>query len=237
MPHVGPLPIDAVIAQVRVPSETVGCRESIEQEQVNREKHGKWNQFRDKIGKRYVDCKFDTFAISTDSHRRVSESLQAFATAFTDKLAAGIGIVFLGPRGTGKDHLAVATVRECIRNANVSADWIDGQMLFSEFRDRISNEETEGRRIRELIAPQILVISDPVPQDGKLTDYQQGILWQIVDGRYRRMQSTWITANASSEADLCAKMGAQLVDRIVGGAMIVMTSNWKSHRTPGEIVK
>lgn len=204
----------------------------------NRKRAEAWDPFRRVVGRRYEECRLTNFDCTGSEPRALAvQKLDEFARNFESNIKRGAGIVLLGPRGTGKDHLAVATVRECVRHAFATAAWVDGQSLFSEFRDRISNDESEGRRIRELISPQILVISDPVPQDAKLTEYQQGILWQVIDGRYRQLRSTWITANAMSEAELCSKMGAQLVDRIVGDAMVIMTTGWKSYRTPAAIVK
>jgi DNA replication protein DnaC len=211
-------------------------REEDAQREQARERCQKWDAFKGKIGKRYADCRFENFESDPARDSAVS-TLRAFAGSFKSHLDQGSGVLLLGPRGTGKDHLAVAAVHEAIKASNVHADWVDGQSLFSEMRDRISNEETEGRRIRELVSPAILLISDPVPQDGKLSDYQQSILWQIIDGRYRQMRSTWVTANATSESELSSKMGAQIVDRIVGGATVILTTGWKSFRAPRQIVK
>lgn len=207
-------------------------RESREEEN---KRAAAWADFRRNIGRRYHDCTFDTFDVTTPEQSKVVVSLQEWCSAAN--VESGFGLVFLGPRGVGKDHLAVSCVRACQLRAVLSAQWVDGQQLFAEFRDRITNDETEDAGTRPYIAPDILVISDPAPQDGKLTDFQQGILWRIIDNRYRRLKSTWITANADSEAELCSRLGAALVDRIAADATVISMMGWKSHRRPALVVK
>lgn len=235
MANVQPLPIDVLIANMKIQNSDGTIRKPTDEEMESRRKSETWSRFAQKIGKRYEACSFENFNAGDAKQSSVVVALREFGVSFQKD--SGKGVIFIGPRGTGKDHLAIATIRQCLKTLTTTIDWVDGQSLFSEFRDRIGNDESEGHRIRQLIAPSILLVSDPAPQDGKLSDYQQGILWQIIDARYRRMQTTMITANATSEADLCSKMGAQLVDRLVSDALVVSTAGWKSHRKPTEIVK
>lgn len=198
-------------------------------------RYGEWKSFTNQIGRRYAECRLATFDASDPQRAMAKSKLAAWCETIKERVESGQGVVLHGPRGTGKDHLAVAAMHIACKEHGLTLGWCDGQTLFADARDRIDRKMSEHDHIQEISRPSILLISDPVPQDGKLTDFQQSTLWRIIDLRYRRLQSTWMTANAINEADLTARMGAQLVDRLTDGALFISTAGWKSYRKPAQL--
>ncbi|MBX3438018.1 MAG: ATP-binding protein [Planctomycetaceae bacterium] len=138
--------------------------------------------------------------------------------------------MLFGTVGTGKDHLLIATLRSAIRSG-LTVEWRDGNRLFGDLRDVINSERNESQVLRDFVRPDILALSDPVPLQGEITEYQAGWLWRILDTRYRNRKSTFVTINIAGRAELVSRLGAGIADRLIDGALAVHC-NWPSHRQP-----
>lgn len=197
-----------------------------------------WAELARKVGRRYDSATFEGFERKTAEQTAVVDSLQQYAADFPDRLKAGQGVVLYGPRGTGKDHLAVATLRRCVLDHGATARWFDGQTFYGVMRDRIGEDASESEVIRLLCDYDVLLISDPLPQaqDSKLTDFQQSAIWRIVDRRYRDMKPTWVTLNVSGKEELEKRIGAQIADRLLDSSLC-LKCNWPTYRKPAVVVK
>lgn len=199
------------------------------QRQLKQSRMNTWERLIGYIGKRYAESRLANFQADTEAQKSVVAQLNKFCDEIEDRTQAGQGIVLSGPRGTGKDHLAVACLRAAVLFHGIRADWIDGQCLYREFRDNIDSENKEIQLIRQYTAPTILLISDPVPATESLTAFQQSTLWSIIDQRYRNMNPTWVTMNVGSSEEAEKRLGAQIVDRLREGAL-ALVCNWPSYR-------
>lgn len=101
-------------------------------------------------------------------------------------------VLFLGPPGVGKTHLAVALTLEAI-GAGFSAQFITVQDLVSDL-GRAARENRLERRLRAFITPKILVVDEigylPLDEVGAT------LFFQLVTARYER-GSTILTSNKS----------------------------------------
>lgn len=113
---------------------------------------------------------------------------------------------------------------------SVYIHWVNGADLFGDIRDSMDKKsQSESSILDELIAPDILILSDPLPPRGPLTDFQAVTLFRVFDGRYRQCKPTWLSVNAVDKAEMNERMGVQLVDRLRDGALCIHT-NWPSYR-------
>lgn len=205
-------------------------------EKARQEGWEKWVRLRERLGKRYAECKLSNFQLSEDVKDRerqvkVVDALRSYAEQMPKHLGSGKGIVLYGPAGTGKDHLLAAMMQHaCWMNFGVA--WRNGMDLYAERRDAISSEKLERELIQDLAQPDVLSISDPIPPTGTLTEGQMEFLFRIVDARYRQCKPIWVTANFAEGKEAESRIGKQVVDRLRDGAL-ALHCNWPSFRKAG----
>lgn len=215
-------------------------REKRIQEELRREdyrKHQAWNELVRIRGDRYRDCRLANFACEQRSQQEAVTSLTSYCESITERVEAGDGIVLFGPRGTGKDHLLMAVARVAI-GSSFTVEWRNGLDLFGDVRDAMTNGSEEKRIVKDLIRPDVLYLSDPLPlittgigtkTSGALSEFQASMLFRILDGRYSRRRPTWCTVNVQGGDELDLRMGAQNADRLRDGALAIFC-NWPSYR-------
>ncbi|MBU2025994.1 ATP-binding protein [Patescibacteria group bacterium] len=179
-------------------------------------------------GRRYAGCTLENFQAVTPDQRVVVERLRAYRGTLAEKVEAGVGLVLTGPSGTGKDHL-LAGLFDAAISAGLTLQWTSGPKLCIRFRDRIGNDEDERRTIRQYTDPDVLVISDPMPMFGALTNYQAQVLYEIGDTRANAMRPTWVTINAKNRQEADGRLGPQIVRRLSQDA-ISLACNWEPYK-------
>src|ERR1051325_11635673 len=85
-----------------------------------------------RIPRRYEHCAFENFDIrkhrETGQPNRTLEAARLYAKRFVEEYPPDYGLLFVGPTGVGKTHLAVAVLRELVTCKSV-------ECLFYDFRD------------------------------------------------------------------------------------------------------
>ena len=151
---------------------------------------------------RYQECRLDNFSPSHDSTsgrdqlvraaalcRRYVEDFPAADGGFRDT-----GLLFTGPPGVGKTHLAVSVLRELILEYRVRGLFVD----FTSFTHQLQSAlDQPGAKTSVLIAPleaaEVLVLDELGSL--KLNSWTRDVLYNLVNGRYRRRQPTLFTTN------------------------------------------
>jgi DNA replication protein DnaC len=208
------------------------------------------NRFLECVGKRYESASFESYKITKPAQQKTVAKLQEYVREFSANMIDGKGVVLFGPSGTGKDHLLVASAREIIQEhlevhisttrgtygmdvcsePKLSIRWINGLDLYGELRAGMDDKKfNECDYVAELIRPTILILSDPIPPRGALTEYQAGMLFRIIDGRYRECRPTWATLNIKNTKEADERLTPQIVDRLRDGALAIYC-DWESHR-------
>lgn len=232
-----PKPIESVVAKAiakidrYTPEEMAERARRGQAEHETRIRHEMQSEFAGFInqrGKRYADCRLGNFNLDSDAHRKAVELLTDYAENVADRIESGTSILFIGPPGTGKDHLMTAICRAAILGGK-RVMWANGQDLWGSFRDAISEEANETTIIQRYVRADVLAISDPLPPRGALSDFQASTLFRIIDGRYSNMRPTWMTLNVTNRAEAGERIGHQTIDRLAHGAVIV-GCNWPSYR-------
>lgn len=190
-----------------------------------------WHDVQQQVGARYARATFENFSCSQPGQVSTVRLMREWIAALPELIDQGAGgLILVGPRGSGKDHLAIAALRVAAIDHGLPVAWVEGQTLFARSRDLISKDLGEERWVRDYVRPRVLLISDPIPQTGVISEYQLSVLWRIVDSRYRKCHPTWITANVRNGDDLSEKVGPALADRLRDGALAVLC-DWPSYRS------
>jgi DNA replication protein DnaC len=185
------------------------------------------------LGSKYQDAALANWNADTDRQRTVRQAAADYCKAITEHVAAGEGVVLYGPVGTGKDHLAVGIAKAaCL--AGLSVKWLKGQEWFGTLRDAIDGERTEREIFRGLECD-LLVISDPLPPMGALTQYQASMLYRLTEERSSRGGAIVATINVADDAEADARLGAQTWDRLKDRCWLIKCE-WRSFRKPSRIV-
>src|SRR5438132_495891 len=128
-----------------------------------------------------------------------------------DRFAAGRGLWFMGPVGTGKTTLAMLVSKAALR-AGRSVAIYSLPRLLNEIRDTHRAERSHVELLDRLIAVDLLHIDDVGAE--RTTDWVLEELYSIVNGRYEDQQSIVITTNILDREALCEQITERTVSRL-----------------------
>ncbi len=186
------------------------------------------------LGARYHDCSFENFEVY-DAKNKQKEALaetKKFCEDMLNRVRHGGGLIFFGRPGTGKDHLMVAAMYFAILRYGFQVLWVDGMTLAQRIRDNIgahSESISEKRLLDRYVDPQILAISDPLPPKGDTSQFITDVLQRIIDKRYRRGVSTWVTMNVHNSKEAEQRLASPIIDRLRHNSL-TLSCNWESYR-------
>lgn len=123
------------------------------------------------------------------------------------------GLIFIGPAGAGKTHLATAVTLALIQRYKVRARFVEFTDLISRIQatfDRSSSETRHGI-LEDLLGVELLVIDELGVRTAN--DWQRGVLYELVNGRYAAKAPTLFTTNFSLEERAGSGDGEENLDR------------------------
>jgi DNA replication protein DnaC len=151
-----------------------------------------------RIPRRYAPCDFPGFLPQDASQESALAQTRAFVDSYTVlKVQEEIefGLLFLGPPGVGKTHMAVAALRALIMEQGVPGLFVDFRDLIKELQasyDPVS-QTSEMDLLRPLLQAEILVLDDLGAS--RMTEWVRDLVGHIVNSRYNERRVTIITSN------------------------------------------
>jgi DNA replication protein DnaC len=172
-----------------------------------------WEQAR--IPRRYQNCSLDNFEVHNDSHKDALKISRQFVKNYP---AQEVGLLFIGPCGVGKTHLAVAILRELIETKSVSCSFYDFRELIRDIQSSFTPDSNLSEA--EILAPVFEVGVLALDELGakRPTAWVEETVFYIINQRYNQKRPTIFTSNyfdIDDEEDRRGKMYKEKDDSLV----------------------
>lgn len=149
-----------------------------------------------RIPRRYRDCSFDNFKTAPDTPQ--DNALLFARTLVIDYPAVDRGLLFMGPAGVGKTHLAVSIIKG-LTEKGFACVFTEFGSLLKQIQDSYNpiSKTSELRVLAPIYQADVLVLDElgaTVP-----TDWVRDTMYQIINKRYNDNRLTIFTTNYLDE--------------------------------------
>jgi DNA replication protein DnaC len=160
--------------------------------------------------KPFVDFTLESYAASASNHSALE--------AARDFKPDAENLFFFGPCGTGKTHLAVASIR---RHWRRGVEFVQPAQIFRRIRGQ-SGEDEQGE-IDRLASLYILAIDDLGAE--KITEFSAQVLYDIIDRRLMNFRSGLVVTSNLTIAELAERLGDDRIpSRLAGACRVIEVS-------------
>lgn len=181
---------------------------------------------------RFVHCTFENFQTYRQSSlfqaKKISEE---FAKKFP---AIDYGLIFIGPNGVGKTHLACAILNKIYKEKGIKGLFLDYSNLNFQLKDTFSSSEEESTNslIEAFIDAPLLLLDDL--GSIKPSQWFLDTVYEIINQRYLKNKLMIITSayqlsGEGGRESLSSRIGDGLVSRILEICKVVEIQA-KDHR-------
>ena len=181
------------------------------------------------IPARFMAASLESFAAESPAQKVVLSTAMHSAADFTEALAIGRCLAFVGPPGTGKTHLAVGILREVLAQGHSGLLTTVGDYV-REIKDNCWGKEkpdTESNVIAKYRKPELLVLDEVGVQFGSRTE--ENLIFTLINKRYEDLKPTLVISN-EHEDGLEKYLGDRTFDRLKDGGGEIVPFSWESYR-------
>ncbi len=156
-----------------------------------------------RIPPRYEHCAFENFDVRKDKETGEANpnlrQAKVWAEAFVREYPIDIGLLFVGPTGVGKTHLAVAVLRELMLRKGIECLFYDFRDLLKEIQDSYNSvsQTSELRILQPVLDVEVLLLDELVAANP--SDWVKETLAHIINSRYNQKKVTLITTTHPRE--------------------------------------
>jgi DNA replication protein DnaC len=163
-----------------------------------------------RIPERYRNCSLTNYRPQEPSQERAKTAARRFVA---DYPAVDLGLLFVGPVGVGKTHLAVAILAELVDTRGLRGVFCDFTELLARIQATFSrgSEESEDDVLQVYRDTDLLILDELGAR--RPTDWARDVLYGLLNTRYNRRRLTILTTNYG---DVPEKPGGETLELRVG---------------------
>jgi DNA replication protein DnaC len=207
-----------------------------------------------RVPSRYQHCTLDNFALAEGQSDPSLVAAHRLARRFVDRYpAVEAGLLFMGPFGIGKTHLAFGILQELVLTKNVTCRWCDFSELLAEIkRGYAGNAFDEHAVLHPLVDAEILMIDDLGSM--KIRDWTLDLLSYVINQRYINKRLVIATTNfldepssayevlgefARKDETLSDRIGPRLRSRLLEMCKTVLMQggDWRQEKTQPNLLR
>jgi DNA replication protein DnaC len=149
-----------------------------------------------RIPKRYEHCELANFEVTPGPHESSLSSARLRAGRFVEEYPVDkTGLLFIGPNGVGKTHLAVGIIKQLSRTKGVPCVFYEYRELLKEIQNSYNPDvsTTEMSVLRRVFDAEVLVLDElgAIKPSGWVWD----TVGHILNTRYNNNRTTIMTTN------------------------------------------
>jgi DNA replication protein DnaC len=150
------------------------------------------------IPKRYQACSLKNFEVHNDSHRDALKISKQFVKNYP---VQDVGLLFIGPCGVGKTHLAVAIIQELILKKNIRCAFYDFRELIRDIQNTFTPDSSlsESEVLEPVFMSEVLVLDELGAK--RTTAWVEETIFYIINQRYNNKKLTILTSNYLDSAE------------------------------------
>ena len=149
-----------------------------------------------KIPQRYTHCEFENFDVLRSRARSIEKAKLA-AEKFAEEypMMRSFGILFMGPQGIGKTHLAVAIIKKLIRQKSIECLFCTFPELLKQIQNSYNpvSQTSELSLLGPILETEVLVLDELGSQNP--SSWVRDTVGYVLNYRYNENKVTILTTN------------------------------------------
>jgi len=180
-----------------------------------------------RLPKRFEEKTLSEMTLQNESISRAVEAAKRFARNPEDNM----GLILLGPPGTGKTHIAAALINYFL-GKGLPCRFVEAIKIFRAVKESWKRPDVnESDILKSFVSPQILAIDEVGVQHGSETEKM--FITEIINDRYNALKATILCGNLSPK-ELKETIGERAYDRFKENGNVVILSG-ESYRGVGRV--
>jgi DNA replication protein DnaC len=156
-----------------------------------------------KIPQRYAHCELENFAVLSSSSDRSIEKAKLAAEKFVAEypMSQPFGLLFMGPQGVGKTHLAVGIIKQLMKLKSVRCLFRTFPELLKEIQNSYNpvSQSSELSLLAPVLETEVLVLDELGAQNP--SSWVQDEVAYVLNYRYNDNKVTILTTNFKDEEE------------------------------------